>query len=93
MNVREAQIAKFRDQAALEELVAGTLDEFCFQAACDGEDGVQPIEQKRVLIKVAAATMLEAVLEDGHDPRGVTDARGTANFVPRRRKDRNNKLP
>jgi hypothetical protein len=41
MNIRETEIAKFRDQAALENLVAGMLDEFCFQAACDGEDGVQ----------------------------------------------------
>lgn len=74
MTIREAEIAKFRDQAALEELVAGTLDEFAFQCDADGENGEQPIEQRRGLIELAATAMRDAVFEDDGDLRGVVDA-------------------
>jgi hypothetical protein len=50
------------------------LDEFCFQAACDGKDGVQPIDPKRALIELVARATLDAVFEDGDDVKGVVAA-------------------
>ena len=71
---REAQIAEFRTQADLAALVADVLDDFCFQAACDGRNGEQPIDPKTALIELSAEAMIQAVLEDGKDVRGVVDA-------------------
>jgi hypothetical protein len=51
----------------------GCWTNFAFKRRATVKTACKPIDPKHALIELAAATLRDAVLEDGHNPRAVVD--------------------